>query len=231
MAASCARSSARTSEAIFLTQGFVYDSAEAAEARFKGDDPGFIYSRFSNPTVAMFEERMRLLEGAGAARATASGMAAVDRAAALASSRPATMSSRPRRCSAPAATSSRTSCRNTASPRRWSTAPTSRQWKKAVTARDQGALPRKPDQPDARDDRHRGGRRDRPQGRGAADRRQCLRDAAPAEAADARRRRRRLFGDQAYRRPGPLPRRRHPRRRDIHRRPPPHLPPPDRAVA
>lgn len=64
-------------EAIFLTQGFVYDSAEAAAARFKGDEPGFIYSRFSNPTVAMFEERMRLLEGAGAARATASGMAAV----------------------------------------------------------------------------------------------------------------------------------------------------------
>lgn len=66
-----------TSEALFLTQGFVYESAEAAEARFKGDDPGFIYSRFSNPTVAMFEQRMCLLEGAGAARATASGMAAV----------------------------------------------------------------------------------------------------------------------------------------------------------
>ena len=64
-------------EAIFMTQGFVYDSAEAAAARFKGEEPGFIYSRFSNPTVAMFEERMRLLEGAGAARATASGMAAV----------------------------------------------------------------------------------------------------------------------------------------------------------
>jgi O-succinylhomoserine sulfhydrylase len=65
------------SEAIFLTQSYVYDTAEAAEARFKGDDPGFIYSRYGNPTVAMFEERMRLLEGAGAARATASGMAAV----------------------------------------------------------------------------------------------------------------------------------------------------------
>jgi O-succinylhomoserine sulfhydrylase len=66
-----------TSEALFLTQGFVYDSAEAAEARFKGEQPGFVYSRFSNPTVAMFEERMALLEGAEAARATASGMAAV----------------------------------------------------------------------------------------------------------------------------------------------------------
>ena len=66
-----------TSEALFLTQGFVYDTMESAEARFKGKDPGFIYARYGNPTVAMFEERMRLLEGAGAARATASGMAAV----------------------------------------------------------------------------------------------------------------------------------------------------------
>src|SRR5579863_2938218 len=66
-----------TSEALFLTQGYLYDTMEIAEARFKGDDPGFIYSRFSNPTVAMFEKRMALLEGAQAARATASGMAAV----------------------------------------------------------------------------------------------------------------------------------------------------------
>lgn len=69
-----------TSEALFLTQGFVYDSMEAAERRFKGDEPGFIYSRFANPTVAMFEARMALLEGAGAARATATGMAAVSAA-------------------------------------------------------------------------------------------------------------------------------------------------------
>src|SRR5579863_2652204 len=66
-----------TSEALFLTQGYLYDTMEIAEARFKGDDPGFIYSRFANPTVAMFEKRMALLEGAEAARATASGMAAV----------------------------------------------------------------------------------------------------------------------------------------------------------
>jgi len=65
------------SEALFLTQSYVYDSAEQAEARFRGQDPGFIYSRYNNPTVHMFEERMRLLEGAEAARATASGMAAV----------------------------------------------------------------------------------------------------------------------------------------------------------
>jgi O-succinylhomoserine sulfhydrylase len=68
---------AETSEAMFLTQGFVYPDAEAAEARFKGEDPGFVYSRYANPTVAMFEERMCLLEGAEAARALASGMAAV----------------------------------------------------------------------------------------------------------------------------------------------------------
>jgi O-succinylhomoserine sulfhydrylase len=66
-----------TSEALFLTQGFVYDSAEQCEARFKGEDPGYIYSRFSNPTVGMFERRMIELEGAEAARATATGMAAV----------------------------------------------------------------------------------------------------------------------------------------------------------
>ncbi|PPD30349.1 MAG: O-succinylhomoserine sulfhydrylase [Hyphomicrobium sp.] len=66
-----------TSEALFLTQGFVYNSAEQAEARFKNEDPGFQYSRFANPTVSMFEERMRLLEGAEDCRATATGMAAV----------------------------------------------------------------------------------------------------------------------------------------------------------
>ncbi|MEO3386347.1 O-succinylhomoserine sulfhydrylase [Mesorhizobium sp. CAU 1741] len=69
-----------TSEALFLTQGFVYDSAEAAEARFKGEEPGFIYSRYANPTVDMFERRMCELEGAEDARATASGMAAVSAA-------------------------------------------------------------------------------------------------------------------------------------------------------
>ena len=66
-----------TSEALFLTSGYVYDSAEQAEARFKGEDNGFIYSRFSNPTVGMFEQRMAALEGAEAAWATATGMAAV----------------------------------------------------------------------------------------------------------------------------------------------------------
>ncbi len=68
---------AETSEALFLTQGYVYDNALTAERRFKGEEPGYQYSRFSNPTVTMFEQRMAALEGAQAARATATGMAAV----------------------------------------------------------------------------------------------------------------------------------------------------------
>ena len=70
------------SEALFLTQGYAYHSAEQAERRFTGEEPGFQYSRFSNPTVAMFEERMRLLEGAEEARACATGMARGARTAA-----------------------------------------------------------------------------------------------------------------------------------------------------
>ena len=66
-----------TSEAIFLNSGYVYDTAEQAEARFKGDEDGYVYSRYANPTVTMFEARMCALEGAEAARGTASGMAAV----------------------------------------------------------------------------------------------------------------------------------------------------------
>jgi len=66
-----------TAEALFLTSGYAYESAEEAEARFKGTSAGFQYSRFGNPTVAMFEARMAALEGAPHARATATGMAAV----------------------------------------------------------------------------------------------------------------------------------------------------------
>jgi O-succinylhomoserine sulfhydrylase len=67
-----------TSEALYLTSGYVYDAAEQAEARFKGEDDGFIYSRFSNPTVGMFEERIAAIEGMERAMATATGMAAVN---------------------------------------------------------------------------------------------------------------------------------------------------------
>jgi O-succinylhomoserine sulfhydrylase len=66
-----------TSEALFLTSGYVYEDAETAEARFKGEAEGFVYSRFGNPTVTMFEQRLALIEGAEACRATATGMAAV----------------------------------------------------------------------------------------------------------------------------------------------------------
>ncbi|WP_457650658.1 O-succinylhomoserine sulfhydrylase [Profundibacter sp.] len=69
------------SEAIYLTQGFVYDTAEDAEARFIETGPGeFIYARYGNPTVRMFEERIAALEGCEDAFATASGMAAVNAA-------------------------------------------------------------------------------------------------------------------------------------------------------
>ena len=66
-----------TSEALYMTSGYIYPTAEEAEAAFKGDIQRFVYSRYANPTVGMFEERMRLLEGAEAARSTSSGMAAV----------------------------------------------------------------------------------------------------------------------------------------------------------
>lgn len=68
------------SEPLFLTQGFAYPTAEAAEARFKGEDDGFVYARYGNPTVKTFEQRIAALEGAEDAFATASGMAAVNAA-------------------------------------------------------------------------------------------------------------------------------------------------------
>jgi O-succinylhomoserine sulfhydrylase len=66
-----------TSEALFLTQSYAYESAGAADRRFSGEDPGFVYSRYANPTTQMFEERLALLEGAEHCRALASGMAAI----------------------------------------------------------------------------------------------------------------------------------------------------------
>ena len=66
------------SEALYLTQGFAYPDAETAEARFDGSDPGYVYARYGNPTVGMFEKRLALLEGAEACFATASGMAAMN---------------------------------------------------------------------------------------------------------------------------------------------------------
>ncbi|MCB2100135.1 MAG: O-succinylhomoserine sulfhydrylase [Rhodobacterales bacterium] len=68
---------AETSEALFMTSGYVYESAEEAEAAFKGERKRFVYSRYANPTVSMFEQRLALLEGAACCHGTASGMAAV----------------------------------------------------------------------------------------------------------------------------------------------------------
>jgi len=69
-----------TSEALYLTSGFAYDKAETAAARFAGEEDGYTYSRLGNPTVTMFEDRMALLEGTEIAKATATGMAAVNAA-------------------------------------------------------------------------------------------------------------------------------------------------------
>ncbi|QDQ98398.1 O-succinylhomoserine sulfhydrylase [Tomitella fengzijianii] len=66
-----------TAEGLYLTSGYVYESAEAAERAFTGEDKRFVYSRYGNPTVEMFQERMRLLDGAEACYATATGMSAV----------------------------------------------------------------------------------------------------------------------------------------------------------
>jgi len=66
-----------TAEALYLTSGYAYDSAEQAAARMAGEEPGFVYSRYANPTVRMLEERLALLEGAGTCRITASGMGAI----------------------------------------------------------------------------------------------------------------------------------------------------------
>src|SRR5215467_13011234 len=66
-----------TSEALFLTSGYAYNSAEEAEATFKGESNHFQYSRFGNPTISMFQDRLAALEGAEACRATSTGMSAV----------------------------------------------------------------------------------------------------------------------------------------------------------
>ena len=145
-----------TSEALFLTQGFVYDSAEQAEARFKSEDPGFhLQPLRAIPTVAMFEERMRLLEGAEAARATATGMAAVTAALLC-----LPQGRRPHRRRARAVRllplRRRGRCaRASASPPRWSTAATLDAWRKRDAAQHQGVLLRDAGQPDARARRHR----------------------------------------------------------------------------
>ena len=164
------------------------------------------------PTIAMFERRMIELEGAEAGRSTATGMAAVTTAM-LAPLKAGDH--------VVAAKAMFGSCRYVVEDLlpRYGIQSTLvdgldlDQWQQGDAAEYQKLLPGEPDQSDARRARYRRDRRDRASGRRAADRRQCVRDADLAEPAGARRRRRGVFRDQAYRRPGPLPRRNDPRRR------------------
>jgi O-succinylhomoserine sulfhydrylase len=162
-----------TSEAIYLTQGFVYDSAEAAEARFKGEDPGFIYSRYANPTNDMFEKRMCLMEGAEDARATASGMAAIS-AALLCQLRPATMWSRRARCSAPAAGWWKRCCRRYGIESTLVDGRDLANFEAAIRPNTKVFFLRKPDQSDAGSGRHRRCRQARQPDRRQAGGRQCV---------------------------------------------------------
>ena len=149
-----------TSEALFLTQGYVYDSAAQAETRFKGEEPGYQYSRFANPTVRCSRQRMAAFEGAEAARATATGMAAVN--AAL-------MGQLKAGDHVVAAKALFGSCRYIVEDYlpRYGVASTLVDGTDLDAMAQRGAaehqdlLPRKPDQSDARGDRHRGGRQDR----------------------------------------------------------------------
>ena len=218
-----------TSEALFLTQGYLYDTTEQAEARFKGDDPGFIYSRFANPTVSMFERRMALLEGAEAARATASGMAAVT--AAL-------MGQLKAGDHVVAAKALFGSCLYVVEDLlpRFGVASTLVDgadldaWRAALRPNTKTAFLEIADQSDAGDHRHRRSRRNHAWPWRDSGGRQRVRHAAASAPVEARRGLRRLFGDQAHRRPGPRARRHHPGKREIHRRPHPQFPAPDRSV-
>ena len=218
-----------TSEALFLTQGYVYDNSAQAEARFKGEDPGYQYSRFANPTVTMFEQRIAEFEGAEAARATATGMAAVTLAmmgqvkagdhivaskAIFGSCLYVMEEYLPRY----GVTSTIIDGRNLD------------EWRAAFRPNTKTCFLETPTNPnlevldiagDLQDRacrrRHRGGR-------------QCVLHPALAKPARARRRLRGLFHHQAYRRPGPLPRRRHSRLAEVHQRQHPHLHPADRPL-
>ena len=192
---------AELSEALYLTQSYVYESAEQAEERFKSEG-GFIYSRYANPTVAMFEERMRLLEGAQAARATATGMAAVTSSLLcfLKSRRPHRRGARPVRLLPLCGRGPVSALRHRLDARR---RPRPRRLEARHAPQHQGGVLRDAGQPDARPRRHRRRLGDRPQGGRAGRGRQRVRHARAAEAAQARRRRRRLLRHQARRRPGP----------------------------
>ena len=205
-----------TSEAIFLNSGYVYESAEQAEARFKGDEDGYVYSRYANPTVSMLEGRMCALEGAPAARGTSSGMAAVS------SSLLCHLKTGDHVVSARALFGS---CRYIVEdllPRYGiqTTLVDGRDldaWQKAVRPNTRVFFFETPTNPvlELVDIARRVD--DREKFRRARRGRQCVRYTAAAAADAARRRHCGLFGDQAYRRPGALPRWRRARPEGVHR--------------
>ena len=171
-----------TCEALFMTSGFVYDTAAAAEQAFAQEGSRYVYSRYRNPTVAMFEERLRLLEGAEACRATASGMAAVFAALLcrlragqrVVSSRALVRLLPLHRRRSVAALGHRDRARRRARSRRLG----------GGARRRRGArFLREPVQPGDGDHRSRRGRAPDSPRRRHSRRRQCLCDAAPAEAA------------------------------------------------
>ena len=220
---------AETSEALFLTQSYVYASAEQAEERFKSE-AGFIYSRYANPTVAMFEERMRLLEGAGRRARHRDRHGGGDVVAAV-----LPQGRRPRRGGARAVRLVPVRGGGAVSALRHRLDAGRRPRHQGLGARrapqHQGVLLRDAGQPDARPRRHRRRVRDRARRGRAGGGRQRVRHAGAAEAPEARRRRRRLFRHQARRRPGPLPRRRRAGLAGLREGPPAQLPQAHRALA
>ena len=203
-----------TSEALFLTQGYVYPTAEECEARFSGKIPGYVYSRYSNPTMSMFEQRMAAFEGAEAARSTATGMAAVTTAL---------MGLVRAGDHVVAAKALFGSCRWVIEewlPRFGVTSTLVNgtdldAWKKAVQKNTKAFFLETPNQSDAGGHRHRRGRGHRAQCGRQACRRQCVRHTALSKPAHARCRLCRLFGDQTHRRPGPGTRWHYPGLREV----------------
>ena len=187
-------------EALYLTQGYVYDSAESADARFSGEEPGFVYTRYGNPTVKMFEDRLALLDGAEACKATATGMAAMHLAfMGLVKAGDHVVAGR----------ALFGSCRwilHNWAPRfgvesTLVDGPDLAAWRAAVRPNTKVFLIESPANPLLEMCDIAGVVRHRPRDRRQGGRRQRLRHPDLPVAAEARRRRRVLFGDQAHRRP------------------------------
>ena len=207
-----------TAEAMYLTSGYVYETAAEAEKAFTGDIDRYVYSRYGNPTISMFEERLRLIEGAPACFATATGMAAVF------TSLGALLAAGDRLVAARSLFGSCFVVCNEILPR-WGVETVFvdgddlSQWEQALSVPTQAVFFETPSNPMQSlvdiaavcELAHAAGRKS------GAGQRLCHPAAAAGLAAG--RRRRRLLGHQAHRRPGPRARRRDPRRQGVHRRP------------